>query len=69
MHWCPIKHPDLASCKCFDRSSTYTANKRGDKMPPCLTLFETVKKPDVDWPHLKYMLRVPLLNHIRTLAF
>ena len=28
MHWCPVKHPDLASCKCFDRSSTYTANKR-----------------------------------------
>ena len=52
MHWCPIKHPDLASCKCFDRSSTYAANKRGDKMPPCLTPFETVKKLDVDWPHL-----------------
>ena len=52
MHWCPIKHPDLASCKCFDRSSTYTANKRGDKMPPCLTPLETVKKLDVDWPHL-----------------
>ena len=51
MHWCPIKHPDLASCKCFDRSSTYTVNKRGDKMPPCLTPFETVKKTDVDWPH------------------
>ena len=51
MHWCPIKHPDLASCKCFDRSSTYTANKRGYKMPPCLTPFETVKKLDVDCPH------------------
>ena len=55
MHWCPIKHPDLASCKCFDRSSMYTANKRGDKMPPCLTLFETVKKLDVDWPHFMHI--------------
>ena len=44
MHWCLIKHPDLVSWKCFDRSSTYTANKRGDKMSPCLSPFETVKK-------------------------
>ena len=51
MHWWTIKHPDLASFKCFDRSSTYTANKRGDNMPPCLTPFKTVKKLDVNWPH------------------
>ena len=56
MHCCPIKNLDLASCKCFDRSSTYTANKRGDNMPPCQTHFETVKKLDVDWPHLMHIL-------------
>ena len=48
MHWCPIKHLDPASCKCFDLSSTYTANNRGDNIPPCLITFETVKKLDVD---------------------
>ena len=41
---CPIKHPDHASLNCFDKSLTYTANNRGDKMPLCLTPFETVKK-------------------------
>ena len=55
MHWCPIKHPNLASCKCFDRSSTYTANKRGDKMPSCQTPCETVQKLDVDWPYLMHI--------------
>ena len=41
MHWRPIKHPDLTSCKCFDRSSTYAPNRpnRADNMPPCLTSF------------------------------
>ena len=24
-------------------------------MPPCLTSFETVKKQDVDWPHLMHI--------------
>ena len=48
MHWCPIKHTDLASCKCFDRASTYTVNKRRDKMPPGVTPFEIVKKLVVD---------------------
>ena len=63
MHWCPIKHTDHASRKCFDKSSTYTANNRGDNMPPYLTLFEIVKKLDVDWPYMqtcleeKYALR------------
>ena len=47
-----MKYPDLASFKCFDKSSTYTVNNRGDKIPPCLTLFETVKKLNVYWPHL-----------------
>ena len=46
----PYKGSDLASCKRFDRASTYTANKRGDKMPPCLTPLETVKELEVDWP-------------------
>ena len=55
MQWCSIKHLDLTSCKCADRSSTYTANIRGDKMPPCLTPFETVKKLDVDWPYLMHI--------------
>ena len=50
MHWCSIKHPDLASCTGFDRSSTYTANNHGDNMPLCLTPLETVKRLDVDWP-------------------
>ena len=52
MHWCLIRHPDFAIGKCFDRLSTYTANKRGDNMPPCLPPFQTVKKLDVDLPHL-----------------
>ena len=33
MHWCSIKHPDLASYTGSDRSSTYTANFHGDNMP------------------------------------
>ena len=44
MYWRPLKYPDLASFKCFDRSSMYTANNRGDNVPPCLIPFETVKK-------------------------
>ena len=50
MHWCSIKHPALASCTGFDRSSTYTANNHGDNMPLCRTPLETVKRLDVDWP-------------------
>ena len=32
----------------------YMANSLGDKMSPCLTLFEIVKKLEVDPPHLTH---------------
>ena len=52
IHWCSIKHPDLASNNCLDKSSTYTANKRCDNIPPCLTLLEIMKDSDVAGLHL-----------------
>ena len=48
-----MKRPDVAPFNYFDKSSTYTANNRGDNLPPCLTLFETVKKLDVDWSYFE----------------
>ena len=47
---CPIKHPDFASRKFT--TYMYTANKRGDNMAPYLTPYKTVKRLEVDWPHL-----------------
>ena len=55
-----VSYKQLRHCilfNCCDRSLTYTTNTQGDNMSPCLTLFETLKKLDVDWSHFLLTMR------------
>ena len=43
----PIKQPTLSFSKSFKRSLIYILNKKGDKIPPCLSPFSDKNNSDI----------------------